>query len=126
MLTKTQEKTVLNAVTEASSIWKNAFNSGNAQGCTNQYEPDAIMEAKPFGTFKGHEEIYNFWQNLITDGFSHVEYIDPIIEVIDEKSAILRSGWKMNKAKGVIHKELWVLQKDGKAKLREDSFEVQG
>ncbi|ESA32587.1 hypothetical protein N836_25055 [Leptolyngbya sp. Heron Island J] len=32
----------------------------------------------------------------------------------------------MNKAHGVIHKELWVLQVDGTAKLREDIFEAQG
>ena len=31
---------------------------------------------------------------------------------------------KMNKAQGVIHKELWVLQSDGTAKLREDDFEA--
>ena len=65
-----------------------------------------------------------FWQKLIDDGFSDVDYIAPQIEVIDEKSAILTSGWKMNKAGGVIHKELWVLQEDGSAKLREDDFEA--
>ena len=32
----------------------------------------------------------------------------------------------MNKASGVIHKELWVIQEDGSAKLREDHFEVTG
>jgi hypothetical protein len=32
----------------------------------------------------------------------------------------------MNKASGVIHKELWVLQEDGAAKLREDDFEATG
>lgn len=51
----------LAAVEAASSIWKNAFNSGDAAGCVNQYE---------------------------------------------------------------THKELWVLQTDGSAKLREDDFEV--
>ena len=30
----------------------------------------------------------------------------------------------MNKAHGVIHRELWVLQEDGSAKLREDNFEA--
>jgi len=32
----------------------------------------------------------------------------------------------MNKADGVIHKELWVLQADGTTKLREDDFEARG
>ncbi len=100
--------------------------SGNAAGCASQYEPDAIMTAKPFGTFKGTEQIQAFWQKLIDDGFSDVEYINPEIKVIDDKSAVLSSGWKMNKAKGIISKELWVLQDDGSAKLRIDEFEAQG
>ena len=84
------------------------------------------MHARPFSTFTGTAEIEDFWKKLIEDGYSNVDYIEPNIEVIDEKSALLKSGWKMNKAKGVIHKELWVLQSDGTAKLREDDFEAQG
>jgi hypothetical protein len=30
----------------------------------------------------------------------------------------------MNKASGVIHKEMWVLQQDGSVKLSEDHFEA--
>ena len=30
----------------------------------------------------------------------------------------------MNKAAGTISKELWILQNNGTAKLREDNFEV--
>ena len=82
------------------------------------------MHARPFGTFTGTAEIQSFWQQLIDDGFSKVEYIDPKVEVVDETSAILTSAWKMNKAEGVIHKELWVLQENGIAKLREDDFEA--
>lgn len=44
--------------------------------------------------------------------------------MIDETSALLTSDWKMNKANGVIYKELWVMQEDGSAKLREDDFEA--
>ena len=84
------------------------------------------MNAKPFGTFTGTSEIKAFWQKLIDDGFSDVDYINPVVEVVDEMRAVLKSGWKMNKAAGVIHKELWVIQSDGTAKLREDDFEVQG
>ena len=82
------------------------------------------MHARPFGTFTGTVEIQAFWQKLIDDGFKDVEYIEPKLEVIDESSALLTSGWKMNNASGVIHKELWVLQEDGSAKLREDDFEA--
>ena len=44
--------------------------------------------------------------------------------MVNETSAILTAKWKMNNANGVIHKELWVLQEDGTAKLREDDFEI--
>ena len=115
---------VLDAVSKASGQWKAAFNSGDAKACAEQYEGDAVMHARPFGTFVGAEQIQAFWQQLIDDGFSDVEYIDPKVEIIDETSALLTSSWKMNKAKGVIHKELWVLQEDGSAKLREDDFEA--
>ncbi|WOO41937.1 nuclear transport factor 2 family protein [Rubellicoccus peritrichatus] len=126
MITDDQKTTILNAINAASTRWKTAFNSGDAAGCAAQYEEDAVMHARPFGTFTGTTEIQAFWQKLIDDGFSQVEYIDPHIEVVDENSAILASGWKMNKAGGVIHKELWVLQADGTAKLREDDFEAKG
>ena len=126
MLTNEKKAAILEAVNKASESWKSAFNSGDAAGCARQYEKDAIMHARPFGTFTGTEEIQSFWQKLIDDGFADVDYIEPKIKVIDEVSAVLTSAWKMNKAKGVIHKELWVLQPDGTAKLREDDFEANG
>ncbi len=125
MITEETKKVVLDALKQASEEWKASFNSGDAAGCASQYESNAIMTAKPFGTFNGTEEIKAFWQKLIDDGFSDVEYIDPEIEVIDESSAVLSSKWKMNNARGVINRELWVLQSDGSAKLRIDEFEAQ-
>lgn len=119
-------KVILDALDTASSKWKNAFNTGDAAGCAAQYEATAVMNAKPFGTFTGTAEIQAFWQKLIDDGFSDVDYIEPQITAIDDKSALLKSGWKMNNAHGIITNELWVLQADGTAKLREDDFEVQG
>ena len=116
---------VLTAVKKASTAWQTAFNTGDAAGCAAQYEKEAVMHARPFGTFTGTEAIQGFWQQLIDDGFTDVAYIEPKIEVIDENTALLSSRWKMNKAQGVIHKELWVLQDDGSAKLREDDFEAQ-
>ena len=121
-----QKAAVLEATQKASEQWKSAFNSGNAAGCADQYEANAVMHARPFGTFTGTAEIQAFWQKLIDDGFADVEYVDPQIEVVDGASAILTSHWKMNKARGVIHQELWVLQADGTAKLREDDFEAKG
>ena len=124
MLTTEKRTMLLTAVKDASEKWKTAFNSGNAIECAAQYESDAVMEARPFGRFVGTEAIQNFWQKLIDDGFTEVEYIAPSIDIIDETSAVLIAKWKMNKAQGVIHRELWVLQDDGTAKLREDDFEA--
>ena len=126
MITENQRTNVLQALNKASEQWKSSFNSGDVAGCAAQYEQSAVMHARPFGTFTGREEIQSFWQKLIDDGFSYIDYIDSKIEIIDETSGILTSRWKMNKASGVIHKELWVLQADGTAKLREDDFETQG
>lgn len=125
-MTNEQKETLLAAVNTASEKWKAAFNSGNATACADQYETDAVMNAQPFGVFTGTEEIRAFWQKLVDDGFSDIVYINPKVEVIDETSVILKSDWTMNNAAGVIHKELWVLQPDGTAKLRDDHFEALG
>ena len=126
MSSEEQKAAVLEATKRASEQWKSAFNSGDAAGCAAQYEENAVMRAKPFGTFTGTTEIQAFWQKILDDGFSDVEYLEPSIKVVDETSAVLTASWKMNKAKGVIHQELWVLQEDGTAKLREDDFEAIG
>lgn len=126
MTTHDKKSVLLNAVRSASQSWQSAFNAGDPVGCAALYEKNAVMHARPFGTFKGLEEIQAFWQKLIVDGFSQVEYIGPTIDVIDDSRAVLSSDWQMNKAKGVIHKELWILQDDGTAKLREDDFEALG
>jgi len=124
MLSEEQKTVVLNAVKKASKDWQTAFNSGDFEGCVAQYEANAVMNVNPFGQFSGTDQIRAFWQKLIGDGFSDVEYIDTQIEVINEIRAELKADWKMNKAHGVIHRELWVLQEDGSAKLREDNFEA--
>ena len=115
---------LIDAVKLASEKWKNAFNSGDAAGCVAQYEEDATMHARPFGTFRGREQIQEFWQNLMDDGYNSVEYVDPELSEIDDSTVLLISGWKMNKASGVIHKEIWAMQSDGAALLREDDFEA--
>ena len=44
----------------------------------------------------------------------------------DMQYSMLRRQWEMNKAHGIITKELWVLKDNGEAKLRIDDFEVLG
>lgn len=117
---------VIEVVNAASEKWKASFNAGDAAGCASCYEEDATMVAAPFGTFVGRAQIEAFWTKLIADGFAEVEYIDRKTEAIDDKSAVLSAGWRMNKARGVITRELWVIQENGEALLREDHFEAQG
>jgi len=112
------------ATATASARWKAFFNNGNAAGCASCYEEGATMVATPFGTFVGRAEIEAFWRNLIDGGFSDVQYVDPKIEGIDDRSALLTSKWTMNKAHGIITRELWVVQADGTALLREDHFQA--
>lgn len=126
MLTPDSAGTALEKTKQASLAWQSSFNSQSADGCAAQYSSDAVMEAKPFGTFQGTAAIRAFWQKLMDDGFAEVEYIDPKFEVLDEVTVKVSSGWRMNKAHGVIHKELWVVEQDGKARLHEDYFEVLG
>ena len=118
--------TLIERTKAASQTWKSGFNEGQAAVCAGQYEADATMHARPFGEFTGRTAIQAFWQDLINQGFSDVEYLSPQLEQIDDESVLLTSGWKMNKASGVIHKELWVLQDDGSMKLKYDDFEVTG
>ena len=118
--------TVKEATAAASAKWQAFFNAGDPGGCASCYEADATMVATPFGTYRGRGEIEAFWTKLIEDGFSDVEYLDAKIEVIDDHSAVLTSKWRMNKAEGVITRELWVRQPDGSMRLREDHFEALG
>lgn len=115
---------IIEAVQLASDKWKAAFNAGDAAGCAACYEVDAVMVAKPFGVFQGRAEIEAFWANLIKDGFSDVEYIAPDLRATSETTACLSAGWRMNKASGVITKEIWVMQSTGEALLLEDHFEA--
>ncbi|MDA5556397.1 nuclear transport factor 2 family protein [Shimia sp. MMG029] len=114
------------AVATASRAWRDAFNAGDAAAAAALYEADAIMVAKPFGTFEGREAIEAFWQNLIENGYDDIVYANTITKVIDTSlsAAQVSADWKMNNAQGIITNELWVLQPDGTALLREDHFEV--
>jgi hypothetical protein len=82
------------------------------------------MVVKPFGTFKGRAAIQSFWTNIIAQGLTNVRYAGTKIEILDRQSGLLSADWQMNKAAGTITKELWVLQNDGRALLREDFFEA--
>ncbi|WP_028304331.1 YybH family protein [Oceanospirillum maris] len=128
----TQEQTLL-ACKAGIAAWQAAFNNQDAAGCAAQYEEDSVMHARPFGTFIGREAIQTFWQGIIDQGFSDVDYTD--IEwvtmnddscVLTDDSCVLTAKWTMNKAFGVVHHEQWRIQADGSALLAADDFEVKG
>lgn len=113
------------AVATASRQWREAFNSGDAAGAAAMYEEDAVMVAEPFGTFEGREAIQAFWTQLVEGGFDDVIYFNTTTVVSqDLTAAVVSADWRMNNANGIITKELWALQPDGTALLREDHFQV--
>ena len=114
------------AAQKALSDWKSAFNAQDAKGSAAQYEIGATMDAKPFGVYHGRTEIQKFWQGIIDSGFKNVKYQNTVWRKLDDQRYTVSSEFTMNKGFGVVHKELWVIQEDGTAKLRDDSFEVLG
>ncbi|MCL6270635.1 nuclear transport factor 2 family protein [Sansalvadorimonas sp. 2012CJ34-2] len=121
-----QKQETLEACKAGIAAWQRAFNSQNAIGCAAQYDENAVMEARPFGTFQGREAIQEFWQGIIDQGFADVDYTNVAWEEAEDGGYILTSEWTMNKAFGVVHREHWVVQSDGHARLISDDFEVQG
>lgn len=111
---------------QGSENWKSAFNNQDAAGCAAQYTENSVMEARPFGVFKGREAIQEFWQGIIDQGFAQVEYSEIKWEELEDNGYLLSSSWTMNKAFGIVVREHWVVEADGKARLIYDEFEVQG
>ncbi|MEZ9525658.1 nuclear transport factor 2 family protein [Enterovibrio norvegicus] len=108
--------------------WQEAFNNQDAAGCAAQYaDHTTLMKARPFGEFTGREEIQAFWQQIMDQGFADVNYTNVKWEAAEgDEGFILSADWTMNKAFGVVHREHWKIQEDGKARLVFDEFEVQG
>lgn len=112
---------------EGINAWTIAFNNQDAAGCAARYSENCVMEAKPVGTFTGREAIQACWQQIMDQGFADVSYSDTVwTKAEDDEGYILTSKWEMNKAFGVVHKEHWVVEADGLARLKSDSFEIQG
>ncbi len=126
MSQSTLETNTLNACQQGIAIWQAAFNKQDAAGCAAQYSQEAVMHARPFGTFKGREEIQAFWQGIFHKGYRQVEYSNVKWQQAEGQGFLLTSSWTMNKAFGVVHKEHWVIEADGKARLLNDDFEIQG
>ena len=117
--TKKIEKEVL----KASQNWIANFNKGDTITVSEAYTKNALMVAKPFGTFKGKKAIEAFWTPFIKSGATDLKYTNTKIKVVTKNKAILSSDWKMNVGKGIITNETWI-KKGGIWKLSEDYFEV--
>lgn len=120
------ERDVLAACKKGIEDWKKAFNTQDAKGCADQYTLGCTMHARPFGTFEGKDAIQAFWQDIMDKGFRDIIYTDVKWEPCGDDGYILSSKWTMNNAFGVVHREHWVVESDGHARLVHDDFEVQG
>ena len=120
------DKEQLDVCQQGIAAWQFAFNKQDAAGCAAQYTKNSVMDARPFGTFKGRDAIQSFWQGIMDQGFADVNYADVKWEKAQGPGFVLTSSWTMNKAFGVVHKEHWVIESDGKARLLSDDFEIQG
>ena len=123
-MTNSSQETVRAEVSARSQNWIKNFNHGNADACIAAYQPDAVMQAKPMGTFVGLDAISGFWKPFMASGAKDLEYHDIKLEILDDSTAVLSASWSMNVGRGVITKEKWVKQGDGDWLLAEDDFEV--
>ena len=112
-------------VLERSRQWVQDFNNKNVKACVDAYSINAVMDAKPLGTFKGISEIEGFWKPFIETGAGELEYSNVVVVVENENTALLKADWKMIIGRGIVIQERWVKQPDGKLLLEYDDFEVQ-
>jgi len=117
--TRKVEKEVL----KASQNWISNFNRGNTTEISNTYTENAIMVAKPFGTFEGRKAIRKFWTPFIKSGATDLIYTNTKVKLVSKTKAIISSDWSMNVGKGIITNETWVKINDV-WKLKNDHFEV--
>lgn len=120
----TDTQKVEKEVLKASKNWISNFNKGNTTEIANAYSEEAIMVAKPFGTFEGRKSISEFWTPFIKSGATDLKYTNTSVKIVSNTKAIISSDWSMNVGKGIITNETWI-KVDGNWKLKEDHFEVQ-
>lgn len=119
------ESELVQAVTKRSQEWIERFNSGDVDACVGAYQADAVINAKPLGTFTGTSEIDGFWRPFMTSGAGELKYEDVKLEVVDSSTVLLSASWSMNVGRGVITMEKWVRQPDANWLLAQDDFEIQ-
>jgi ketosteroid isomerase-like protein len=91
--------------------------------CADTYTDDALLEAKPFGTFAGREAIRSFWMDLVANGARELNYERIQVVQLDENTVHVSAQWTMNIGGGFISLERWE-NRGGRWMLAEDRFEV--
>ncbi len=113
----------LHEALQASRQWVEWFNNSNVDACADTYTTDAVLNAKPFGTYSGRDAIRAFWKDLIAKGARDLRYSKIKVDQIDTKTVLIAASWSMNIGGGVITQERWV-KVGSRWLLAEDSFEV--
>ncbi len=124
-MTSETENSAKEQVLRRSKAWIESFNRSDVDACVAAYQADAVMNAKPLGTFTGHEEIDAFWRPFMQSGAGGLKYSDVKLAAIDADTVHLSANWSMNVGRGVITLEKWVRQPDGVWLLAHDDFEIQ-
>ena len=113
-------------VIATSRHWITHFNHGDIDACADMYTEDAVMEASPFGTFNGREQIRAFWRALVEDKRAGLLRYSAIkVEQSGPDEILLSADWTMNIGGGRILLERWV-RRNGRWRLAEDRFAVEG
>jgi uncharacterized protein (TIGR02246 family) len=120
-----QQSAIQEAVLAASQRWIASFNKGDTDACVEAYTPDASIQAKPLGTFRGRSTIDEFWRPFMASGARDLVYKNIHVEIVNESIALLSAEWTMNVGRGIITMEKWSKQQDGAWRLEEDHFEIQ-
>ena len=121
----TNDEIIKQVVLECSQKWIEAFNKGDSDTCIAGYQVDAVINAKPLGTFTGTDEIDAFWRPFMASGAGELKYSDVKLEVVDASTILLSASCIMNVGRGIITLEKWVLQSNGRWLLAQDDFEIQ-
>jgi len=119
------DEKIKQAVLVCSQKWIEAFNKGDTDTYIAGYQVDAVINAKPLGTFKGTGEIDAFWRPFLASGAGELRYSDVNLEVVDASTVLLSASWTTNVERGIITLEKWDLQNDGNWLLAQDDFEIQ-
>lgn len=112
------------AVELASHAFIQALNQGNAAQCYKFYESTAVIRSRPLGMFIGIEAIQDFWNQFLLDNQGELKYLHPMVEVMDDQTAVLSCYWKSDNMRGEVFQEIWGQQPDGSVKILQSEISI--